>query len=183
MLSNQEPVYGFTIPGYWCDAGNINNYRCAHFDALRQKLHLDLPAVHIGDGVWLGERVDIHPTVDLSSPIFIGNGATIRKDVKLGERTIIGTDAWIDEGSYIARSIIGSKSYIGKDTRITNSITGTAHSVSDGDRLEGFVNIERVSYQPARYSTANRISRHIPAQGKPEKTEVRNPITRTGIQP
>jgi mannose-1-phosphate guanylyltransferase / phosphomannomutase len=63
MLANQEPVYGFAVQGYWCDIGNLHHYRRVHFDALEGKLNLDLPAAHIGHGIWMGERLEVHNSV------------------------------------------------------------------------------------------------------------------------
>ena len=66
MLNNREPVYGFSMPGYWCDVGNLMQYRNVHFDALEGRLKLDVPATHIGDGIWIGERVTVHPSAQIS---------------------------------------------------------------------------------------------------------------------
>lgn len=133
LLRNMEPVQGVRLSGYWCDAGNLLQYRNAHFDALQGKIRLDLPAVHAGEGIWVGERVDIHPSAQLASPIFIGSGASIGRDAVLGEQTIIGANALIGDGAYVARSVIGGGSFIGREMRVTDSVISGGYAVTQTD--------------------------------------------------
>lgn len=131
LLSNQERVFGFELPGYWCDTGDLLQYRNAHFDALRGKLEIDLPAIHVGEGIWVGAGVDIHPTAQLSSPIYIGSGASIGRNARIGEQTIIGANSIIDEEAYVARSVIGALAYIGKETDVTDSVIRGGYLVTE----------------------------------------------------
>jgi len=131
LLSNQERVYGFEIPGYWCDTGDLLQYRNAHFDALQGKLGIDLPAIHVGEGVWVGGGVDIHPTAQLSSPIYIGSGASIGPNARIGEHTIIGANSIIDEEAFVARSVIGAGARIGRETDVTDSVIKGGYLVTE----------------------------------------------------
>lgn len=133
LLRNQDPVFAFEPEGYWCDVGDLLQYRNAHFDALQGRIHLDLPAIHVGEGIWVGSGVDIHPTAQLSSPVFIGSGATIGRDAVLGEHTVIGANARVDEGAYVARSIIGRGSFIGSGMRVTDSVISSGYNTVEAD--------------------------------------------------
>jgi len=135
LLHNSEPMYGFKLPGYWCDVGNLLQYRNAHFDALHGRVKLDLPAIHVGEGIWVGEGVDIHPSVQLASPVFVGKGASIRRNATLGEHSIIGADSLVDEGAYVTRSVIGCRSFIGRETKITDCIIGSGYSVMESESI------------------------------------------------
>lgn len=148
MLNNREPVYGFAMPGYWCDVGNLLQYRNVHFDALEGRVDIDIPATHLGEGVWLGERVEIHSSVDLAAPVFLGDGVTVRGDSVLGERTVIGAETLVDEAAHIARSVIGSRSFVGRNTRVTDCIIGSSYSIMDSESVYDRTLVEHMHYQP-----------------------------------
>lgn len=131
LLHNQESVYGFEVPGYWCDTGNLLQYRNAHFDALQGRLRIDLPAIHVGEGIWVGGGVDIHPTAQLSSPIYVGAGAVIGRNARIGEHTIVGANAVIDEEAFVGRSVIGAGAHIGRETDVTDSIVRGGYLVTE----------------------------------------------------
>ncbi len=147
MINNREPVYGFAIPGYWRDLGNLSSYRAAHFDALDGKLNLDLPAIRIDDGIWVGEGVDIHPSVELSSPIFLGKDVCVRRDSTLGSYTIIGSETLVEEGAHVARSSIGGGSFVGRDTRVTGCTIPTSHIVTDSETAYEHVVAAEAQYE------------------------------------
>jgi len=147
MLNNQEPIYGITLPGYWCDVGNLPQYLNAHFDALEGRVKLELPATHIGKGVWLGERVEVDNSVELSSPVFLGAGARVRRDASLGKRTIIGSETLVDEGADITRSVIGSNSHIARNTHIADCVIGSGYSTNDNDDIQDQSLVSHVHYE------------------------------------
>jgi mannose-1-phosphate guanylyltransferase/phosphomannomutase len=130
LLSNQEPVHGCHLPGYWCDLGDLLQYRNAHFDALQGKIRLDLPAIYAGEGIWVGDGVDIHPSAQLASPVYIGSGASVGRDAVIGEHTIIGANAHIDEGAYVARSVIGGGAVIGREMNVTDTVIAGGYIVT-----------------------------------------------------
>lgn len=127
MLNNGEAVFGFPIPGYWRDIGNEHDYRAAHFDALEGKVKLDIPAVHIGEGIWLGEGVDIDRSVELSSPVFVGAGSVIRRNAALGENTVIGAQCVVDAGARVARSIIGAGSHVCTNSEVRDCVVESGY--------------------------------------------------------
>ena len=146
LLHNNEPVYSCRAPGYWCDAGHPLSYRGAHFDALAGKLKLDLPATHIGEGIWLGDRVEVHPTAEITGPVYLGTGVAIRRDAVLGERTIIGEDTLVDEGARISRSIIGSRCHIGSQAVVGDSIIGSGYYTEDGETISERTLVGHIQY-------------------------------------
>lgn len=131
LLRNLEPVFGFELPGYWCDAGEPTQYRNAHFDALRGRIKLDLPAIHVGEGIWVGEGVDIHPAAQLSSPIYIGSGASIRRGARIGEHTVIGANAVIDEEAFVTRSVIGAGAHVSRETELADTMIRGGYLVTE----------------------------------------------------
>lgn len=133
LLRNQEPVHSSRLPGYWCDLGDLLQYRNAHFDALQGKIRLDLPAIYIGEGIWVGDGVDMHPSVQLASPIFIGSGASIGRNAVIGAHTIVGANAQIDEGAYVARSVICGGATVGRETTVADTVIAGGYTVVESE--------------------------------------------------
>ncbi|MEN6519903.1 MAG: NDP-sugar synthase [Armatimonadota bacterium] len=135
MLRNMEPVYGCRLPGYWCDVGNLNQYRNAHFDALTGKAQLDITGSEVEPGVWIGEDAEVHQTAELVGPLFLGTGAEVRKNATLKPFAVIGENSLVDEAASVARSIVGSGALIGKGTRITDCVIGCGLKVNELQRM------------------------------------------------
>ena len=146
MLNNQEPVYGFSLPGYWCDISNPIKYRNVHSDALTERVKLELPATHIGEGIWLGEGVIIDSSVELTGPMFLGSGVSVMRNAIIGERTIIGADSHIGEGARITRSSIGSRSNIGSNITISDCIIGSDYTLADNETITDLIFLTGTKY-------------------------------------
>ena len=48
-----RPIYGHVMEGYWQDIGNLDQYRQANFDALDEKVRLNVE-VRLRGNVWIG---------------------------------------------------------------------------------------------------------------------------------
>ncbi|MFL5932979.1 MAG: NDP-sugar synthase, partial [Gaiellaceae bacterium] len=59
LLEMGRPLYGCVLDGYWQDIGNLDQYRQANFDALDEKVRLNIPGIRIRGRVWMGEGVDV----------------------------------------------------------------------------------------------------------------------------
>ncbi len=135
MLRNLEPVYGCRLPGYWCDVGNVNQYRNAHFDTLTGKANLDITGNEVEHGVWIGDNTEVHQTAELVGPLFLGNGAEVRKNAALKPFAVVGDNSLVDEAASVARSIVGNRAFIGKGTRITDCVIGCGFHVNDQQKM------------------------------------------------
>ena len=142
--------------------GNPGHYRSLHFDALTGRLDLELAATHIGEGIWIGERVMIDPSVELVGPVYIGAGSSIGRGVRLGERVVI------DDHAVVSRSVIGSKSFIGHNSHISNCIVGGGYSVSEDNSLADQMIISDLHY--SRPTVENSPTLPI----RPSKKELEN---------
>ncbi|HZC31340.1 MAG TPA: NDP-sugar synthase, partial [Gaiellaceae bacterium] len=69
LLEMGRPMYGCVLDGYWQDIGNLEQFRQANFDALDEKVRLDIPGIRIRGNVWLGEGVDLHELGALEGPV------------------------------------------------------------------------------------------------------------------
>src|SRR5580692_8005413 len=73
LLEMGRPLYGFVCDGYWQDIGNLDQYRQANFDALDEKVKLQVPGLKVRGDVWIGEGVEIDDVEGVEGPAFIGN--------------------------------------------------------------------------------------------------------------
>ena len=146
MLRNQEPIYGFNLGGYWCDAGDLGSYRHAHSDALAGRLKLDLPAGQTSEGTWMGDGARVHRSVEIHPPVYIASGANIKRGVVLRPNTVVGCESIIEEGAELSGCVIGSRSDVGKGAFIKDSIIGMISSVPNDERLVNKFIINDASY-------------------------------------
>lgn len=131
LLRNLEPVYGCLLPGYWCDVGNLIQYRNAHFDALMGKAHVEISGTEVEPGVWIGDDAEVHQTAELAGPLFLGTAADVRKNASLRPFTVVGHNSLVDEAAWVARSIVGSHAFIGRGTRVSDCVIGSGYRVPE----------------------------------------------------
>ncbi len=125
ILRNQDPINVCHLPGYWTDLGDILQYRNAHFDALQGKLRIDLPAVYAGEGIWVGDGIDLHPSAQLAAPVFIGSGASVGPDVIIGAHSVVGAHTQIQAGSTLSHCVIGCGATVYTGSQIVNTVVAS----------------------------------------------------------
>ena len=133
LLHNMDPVYACELPGYWCDVGNMIQYRAVHFDALMGKLDMEIGGKEVEKGIYVEKDALIHRSVQLIAPLFIGSGAEVRRNAALGELSVIGADALIDEAAIVERSIIGSGAFIGRASNVSDCVIASGYHLADND--------------------------------------------------
>ncbi|MFQ5612095.1 MAG: sugar phosphate nucleotidyltransferase [Anaerolineae bacterium] len=122
MLERNDRIVGWVADGYWCDIGNISEYRRALTDLLEGKIQeIDL-GHHIGGGIWTGEDVDIAPGARLFGPIYLGNSVKIKSGVVIHGPTVIRDYTVVDDRAQIDRSIIWRNCYIGENVELRGAI-------------------------------------------------------------
>jgi mannose-1-phosphate guanylyltransferase/phosphomannomutase len=122
LLSSRQPIYATLTDRYWCDVGNLSEYRRAQRDFLDGKVNFKLPGKQIRKGVWVEEGAQIARGVKLESPCLIG------RDCRIGKGSVIG-----------AYTVIGDRARIGKRAILKNSILWNDVRVGDGVTLENCV--------------------------------------------
>src|SRR5579872_5228723 len=89
LLEMGRPIYGFVLDGYWQDIGNLDQYRQANFDALDERVHLEIPGIRIRGNVWVGEGVDLHDLDAIEGPAYVGNYCRIAADATIGPYSVL----------------------------------------------------------------------------------------------
>jgi mannose-1-phosphate guanylyltransferase/phosphomannomutase len=124
LLEMGRPLYGFVCDGYWQDIGNLDQYRQANFDALDEKVRLQIPGLKVRGDVWIGEGVEIDDVEGVEGPAFIGNYATISPDASVGPYSVLNAGVTLRERARVSRSVIDASSYIGRSAVVEGAILG-----------------------------------------------------------
>jgi mannose-1-phosphate guanylyltransferase/phosphomannomutase len=124
LLEMGRPIFGHVCEGYWQDIGNLDQYRQANFDALDEKVRLNVPGLKIRGDVWIGEGVEIDDVEGVEGPAFIGNYCTISPESSVGPYTVLGPATTLRERARVSRSVIDASCYIGRSAVIEGAILG-----------------------------------------------------------
>jgi mannose-1-phosphate guanylyltransferase/phosphomannomutase len=141
LLEMGRPIYGYVCDGYWQDIGNLDQYRQANFDALDEKVSLNVPGLKIRGDVWIGEGVEIDDVEGVEGPAFIGNYARISPEASVGPYTVLGPATTLRERGRISRSVLDASCYIGRSASIEGAILGRNCDVRPHARIHEGVTI------------------------------------------
>jgi len=124
LLEMGRPIYGFVLDGYWQDIGNLDQYRQANFDALDEKVHLEIGGIRIRGNVWLGDGVDLHDLDAIEGPAFLGNYCRVAPEATVGPYSVLSTSVTLRERARTTRSIVDASTYIGRSALVEGAIVG-----------------------------------------------------------
>ena len=124
LLEMGRPIYGCVMDGYWQDIGNLDQYRQANFDALDEKVRLEIDGVRLRGNVWLGEGVDVPDLDAIEGPAFLGNYCRIAPEATVGPYSVLATSVTLRERARTTRSIVDASTYIGRSAVVEGAIVG-----------------------------------------------------------
>jgi mannose-1-phosphate guanylyltransferase/phosphomannomutase len=124
LLEMGRPLYGYVCDGYWQDIGNLDQYRQANFDALDEKVRLNVPGIRLRGDVWIGEGVEIDDVEGVEGPAFVGDYCRIAPDASVAPYTVLATGVTLRERARVSRSIVDGGTYIGRSALVEGAILG-----------------------------------------------------------
>jgi mannose-1-phosphate guanylyltransferase/phosphomannomutase len=124
LLEMGRPLYGFVCDGYWQDIGNLEQYRQANYDALDERLALDIPGIRLRGNVWIGEGVEIDDLDGVEGPAVIGNYSNISPEATVGAYSVLGANVRLRERARVVRSIIDQSTFVGRAAIIEGAVIG-----------------------------------------------------------
>jgi mannose-1-phosphate guanylyltransferase/phosphomannomutase len=136
LLEMGRPIYGHVMDGYWQDIGNLDQYRQANFDALDEKVRLNIAGVRLRGNIWIGEGADIHDSDEIEGPAFIGNHCRIARDASVGPYTVLSNGVTLRERARTARSVIDSATHVGRSALIEGAVVGRSCDIRDHVRIQ-----------------------------------------------
>src|ERR671936_560686 len=124
LLEMGKPLFGFVAGGYWQDIGNLDQYRQANFDALDERVKLEIPGIRLRGNVWVGEGVEIEDLDAVEGPAFIGNYCRIAPSASVDGYTVLSNNVTLRERARVARSVIEASTHIGRASMVEGAILG-----------------------------------------------------------
>src|SRR6266568_3401307 len=112
LLEMGRPIYGLSMDGYWQDIGNLDQYRQANFDALEEKVRLNIPGIRLRGNIWLGEGVELDDLDQVEAPAYIGNYCRIAESASVGAHTVLSNSVTLRERSRVTRSVVDASTHI-----------------------------------------------------------------------
>ncbi|WP_338833081.1 UTP--glucose-1-phosphate uridylyltransferase [Moorella humiferrea] len=153
LLKDRKPLFSVTLAGYWCDIGNLTQYRQAQEDILRGKVKVRVVGEDRGGGVVTGEGVEIDPRARIEGPVLLGSYCRIGPGAAVGPFTILGPYTWVEDGASVKRSILWDNVYVGEGSILRGAVICSRTSlqrqvriyegavIGDGSRLDTGVEV------------------------------------------
>lgn len=118
ILREEKPLFGYVMEEYWCDVGNLNQYREAQYTVLDGHTNVRLTGSN-RSGIWVSDGTDIEPDVQVIAPSIIGKNVKIKSGATVGPYAVIGDNCIVEEGAVIHRSVLWDNVYVGRGARLT----------------------------------------------------------------
>ncbi len=138
LLSEEKPIFGFSLRGYWRDVGDATSYLQANMDILAGRARvkgsgkrLDI----VGKDIWLGSDADIAQDVELQGTVIIGDGVKVKGKAQIKD-SIIGDHSIVDYNSRVTNSILWNDAHIGENSDIEGSVICSNVRIGKGVRIE-----------------------------------------------
>lgn len=131
LLKKREKIFAYKMEEYWCDIGNLAEYRKAQRDVLEKKIKVSVPGKEIKANIWVDENTYLHPTVKLFSPCVIGKNCILEQGVVIDEFTVIGNNAVIRKNAKIKNSILWENVNVEKNVELNNCVIGNNAQVKE----------------------------------------------------
>lgn len=143
FLEAGERFVGYEGDFYWSDIGTLQAYRQAQYDVLSGKVRVRVPGEKRGEGLWVGENAQIHPTAKVEGHVLVGRDAVIGRGVTLSGDVTVGTDCWVRPNATIKRSILLPGASVGDGAYLEDCIVGHGYDVRPGETIRGGALIRR----------------------------------------
>jgi mannose-1-phosphate guanylyltransferase/phosphomannomutase len=135
LLEMGKPLYGYVADGYWQDIGNLDQYRQANFDALDERVRLNIPGIRLRGNVWVGEGVDLDDVGAVAGPAFVGNYCRIAPSATVGPYSVLMPSVTLADHARTARAVVDNSTAIGRSVLVEGAIVGKACDLRPHARL------------------------------------------------
>ncbi|MBT9171671.1 MAG: UTP--glucose-1-phosphate uridylyltransferase [Syntrophomonadaceae bacterium] len=140
LMSKGYPLYGYIAAGYWCDIGDLQQYRQAHLDILQGRVRVRFTEREVTPGVYLGEEVVIEKGAVIDGPVVIGSGARIACGARISDCTVIGPHSQVEAHASVKRGLTWRHAYLGPRVELRGAVLANRVRVQQGSALfEGAV--------------------------------------------
>ncbi|MEK7382015.1 MAG: NDP-sugar synthase [Elusimicrobiota bacterium] len=131
LLKLKKPIFAYETEAYWCDVGNLPEYRRCQIDCLEGRAKINIPGTQRRKGVWIEGGATVDPKAKLLPPLLIGKGSRVAADAVVGPFTVVGDRARIGAGAVLDHCILFDNVTVGTEVRLNNCIIGPNGNVRE----------------------------------------------------
>lgn len=122
LMERGESLYGYVTDRYWADIGSLAGYLQAHWDILDGSVGVYVPGVKAANAVWIGEGADIDPDARIGDHVIIGSNVKVRAGAEIGDYSIIGDSCLVGVGTTLERAVVWSDSFVGAGASVRGAV-------------------------------------------------------------
>ncbi len=122
LMKGGHALYGYVTDRYWTDVGSLATYMQAHMDILDGRVGAYIPGVKAARSVWVGEGADVHPDARIGDHVVIGANVKVRAGAEIEDYSVIGDSCLVGVNARIQHSIVWSDSFIGGGAVVRGSV-------------------------------------------------------------
>lgn len=131
LINKSLPVYGYVTNEYWCDVGNLSEYRKAQRDCLDGRVNVKIPGKEVKKKIWVGKNARLHKTLKISPPCVIGNNVVVGENCIFDSYTVIGNNCMIGNNVKIKDSVLWDKVVVSSNVHLNSCVIGSNAKVSE----------------------------------------------------
>ncbi|MDD5259371.1 MAG: NDP-sugar synthase [bacterium] len=131
LLAGKKPIFGYEMNSYWCDIGNLQEYKRAEKNALEGAVKIKIPGKLKSKNIWIGSNTYIHPGVKIAGPVVIGSNCRIEKGVTVDSFTTIGNNSIIEEKAVLSDCILWAGVHVARGVQLRNCVIGNQATISE----------------------------------------------------
>lgn len=131
LVKQNLPIYGYITDKYWCDVGNLSEYKKANHDCIDGKINVKIQGKQILKKIWIGKNTVLPKSVKFKAPCVIGNNVRLGENCMIGEYTVIGNNCIIGDNVRIYDSILWDNVIVRTNVKLNSCIIANNAVVSE----------------------------------------------------
>ena len=136
MVNKGLPLFGFETDSYWTDVGTSAAFLQAQQDCLGRRVEVELPGFELRPGVWVGDDVDLAPSVVLEAPVLIGGNCRVDDAARLGPHCVLGANVIVGQDARVENGVVLDRAHVGPGAHVSGAVVGRGATLQRGVTLE-----------------------------------------------
>lgn len=135
LLKTKKPIYGFPLDSYWCDVGNLQEYRKAHKDFLAGQITLNRSSQPRGQKGLCGKGTQVAKGAKIEAGSLIGEDCDLSAGATIGPSTVLGDRVRVGRGAVVRNCVVWNDVRIEPGANLENCIIGHGAQVTAGTTI------------------------------------------------